>query len=160
MPCLFLNLGRTDSRRTKSPDGKEGPTGTPRKQGKQDCGVLEAKWGKRIRKMGLNSAKQTLWSEAETEALLFPPKFCNSWAVAHQAPLSMGFSRQEHWIGLSWPPPGDLPNPGILPHCRWIVHCWATREVHQKINSVEKEKCNPGISYSSALNNSWKVTVT
>ena len=35
--------------------------------------------------------------------------------VAHQAPLSMGFSRQEYWSGLSCPPPGDLPNPGIKP---------------------------------------------
>ena len=37
------------------------------------------------------------------------------WTVAHQAPLSMGFSRQEYWSGLPWPPPGDLPNPGIEP---------------------------------------------
>ena len=35
------------------------------------------------------------------------------WTVAHQDPLSMGFSRQEHWSGLSCPPPGDLPSPGI-----------------------------------------------
>ena len=35
--------------------------------------------------------------------------------VARQAPLSMGFSRQEHWSGLPCPPPGDLPNPGIEP---------------------------------------------
>ena len=35
--------------------------------------------------------------------------------VAHQAPLSMGFSRQEYWSGLPCPPPGDLPNPGIEP---------------------------------------------
>ena len=33
--------------------------------------------------------------------------------VARQAPPSMGFSRQEYWSGLPWPPPGDLPNPGI-----------------------------------------------
>ena len=33
--------------------------------------------------------------------------------VAHQAPLSMGFSRKEHWSGLPFPSPGDLPNPGI-----------------------------------------------
>ena len=32
-----------------------------------------------------------------------------------QAPLSMGFSRQESWTGLPCPPPGDLPNPGIKP---------------------------------------------
>ena len=37
------------------------------------------------------------------------------WAVAHQAPLSMGFSRQEYWSGLPFPSPGDLPNPGIKP---------------------------------------------
>jgi len=35
--------------------------------------------------------------------------------VAHQAPLAMGFSRQEYWSGLPCPPPGDLPNPGIKP---------------------------------------------
>ena len=35
------------------------------------------------------------------------------WTVAHQAPLSMGFSRQEYWSGLPFPSPGDLPDPGI-----------------------------------------------
>ena len=35
------------------------------------------------------------------------------WTVAHQAPLSMGFSRQEYWSGLPFPPPGDFPDPGI-----------------------------------------------
>ena len=39
--------------------------------------------------------------------------FVTLWAVAHQAPLSMGFSRQEYWSGLPCPPPGDLPDPGI-----------------------------------------------
>ena len=37
------------------------------------------------------------------------------WTVACRAPLSMGFSRQEHWSGLPFPPPGDLPHPGIEP---------------------------------------------
>ena len=37
------------------------------------------------------------------------------WTVAHQAPPSMGFSGQEHWSGLPFPSPGDLPNPGIEP---------------------------------------------
>ena len=37
------------------------------------------------------------------------------WTIAHQAPLSMGFSRQEYWSGLPCPPPGDLPDPGIEP---------------------------------------------
>ena len=35
------------------------------------------------------------------------------WTVAHQAPLSMGFARQEYWSGLPFPSLGDLPNPGI-----------------------------------------------
>ena len=38
-----------------------------------------------------------------------------SWTAAYQAPLSMGFSRQEFWSGLPCPPPGDLPDPGIEP---------------------------------------------
>ena len=43
------------------------------------------------------------------------PTLCDPWTVAFQAPLSMGFSRQEYWSGLPCPPPGDLPNPGIEP---------------------------------------------
>ena len=41
--------------------------------------------------------------------------FVTPWTAACQVPLSMGFSRQEHWSGLPWPPPGDLPDPGIEP---------------------------------------------
>ena len=37
------------------------------------------------------------------------------WTLARQAPLSMGFSMQEYWRGLPFPPPGDLPNPRIEP---------------------------------------------
>ena len=39
--------------------------------------------------------------------------FMTPWTVVNQAPLSMGFSRQEYWSGLPFPPPRDLPNPGI-----------------------------------------------
>ena len=39
--------------------------------------------------------------------------FATPWTVAHQAPLSMGFFRQEYWSGLPRPAPGDLPNPDI-----------------------------------------------
>ena len=41
--------------------------------------------------------------------------FMTLWTVACQAPLSMGFSRQEYWSGLPCPPPGDLPDPEIEP---------------------------------------------
>ena len=41
--------------------------------------------------------------------------FETPWTAAHQAPLSMRFPRQEHWSGWPFPPPGDLPNPGMEP---------------------------------------------
>ena len=41
--------------------------------------------------------------------------FATLWTVALQAPLSVGFSRQEYWSGLPFPTLGDLPNPGIEP---------------------------------------------
>ena len=40
---------------------------------------------------------------------------CDPWTVAHQAPLCVGFSRQEYWSGLPFPSPGDLADPGIEP---------------------------------------------
>ena len=39
--------------------------------------------------------------------------FATPWTVARQAPLFVGFSRQDYWSGLPCPPPGDLPDPGI-----------------------------------------------
>ena len=52
--------------------------------------------------------------------------FVTPWTVAYQASPSMGFSRQEYWSGLTFPSPGDLPNPGIEPggllHCRQILY--------------------------------------
>ena len=47
------------------------------------------------------------WCHSSCPTLLTP------WTVAYQAPLSMGFPRQEYWSGLPFPSPGDLPNPGI-----------------------------------------------
>ena len=52
--------------------------------------------------------------------------FSTPWTVAYQAPLSMGFSRQEYLNRLPFPSPGNLPDPGIepgLPHCRQILYC-------------------------------------
>ena len=44
--------------------------------------------------------------------------------VARQSPLSVGFSRQEYWSGLPYPPPGDLPDPdaGLIPHLLCLLH--------------------------------------
>ena len=60
--------------------------------------------------------------------------------------LSMGFSRQEFWSGLPWPPPGNLPNPEIEPRsptCRWILYVWSTREAHFALGYriVSGEQC-------------------
>ena len=51
--------------------------------------------------------------------------FATPWTVAHQAPLSLGFSRQDYWNGLPFPSPGDLPDPRIesgLLYCRQILY--------------------------------------
>ena len=49
------------------------------------------------------------------KSLQLCPTLCNLWTVAHQAPLSMGFCRQEYWSALPFASPGDLPNLGIEP---------------------------------------------
>ena len=67
-------------------------------------------------------------SERCAEELSCVQLFVTLWTVACQAHLSMEFFRQEYWSGLPFPPPGDLPNPGIghlsrLLHCRQILYC-------------------------------------
>ena len=53
--------------------------------------------------------------KSETEVAQLCPTLCDPWTVAYQAPLSMGFPRQEYWSELPFPSPGDLPNAGIEP---------------------------------------------
>ena len=56
------------------------------------------------------------WNERKkVKSLSHVRFFVTPWTVTCQAPLSMGFSRQEYWSGLPFPPPEDLPNPGIEP---------------------------------------------
>ena len=55
--------------------------------------------------------KQSEWAKSLSRVRVF----AILWTVAHQAPPSMGLSRQEYWSGLPFPSPGDLPNPGIEP---------------------------------------------
>ena len=54
-------------------------------------------------------------SENKVKLLSRVRLFATSWTVARQASLFMRFSRQEYWIGLPFPSPGDLPDPGIEP---------------------------------------------
>ena len=48
--------------------------------------------------------------------------FVIPWTLAHQAPLSLGFSWQEYWNGLPFPPPGHLPGPGIEYESLYLLH--------------------------------------
>ena len=52
---------------------------------------------------------------SEVKSLSLVRLFAIPWSIVHQAPLSVGFSRQEYWSGLPFPSPGVLPNPGIEP---------------------------------------------
>ena len=54
-------------------------------------------------------------SEKKVKSLSHVQLFVTPWTVAYQASPSMGFSRQEYWSGLTFPSPGDLPDPGIEP---------------------------------------------
>ena len=71
-----------------------------------------------------------------------PTLFATPWTVARQALLSMGFSRQEYWTGLSFLPPGDLPDPGNRTHVscllrlRRILYHQATRASHSITSSL------------------------
>ena len=58
--------------------------------------------------------------------------FAAPWTVAHQAPLSMGFPRQEYWSGLPFPSPGDLPDPGTEPVSPALVGGYFTNEPLEK----------------------------
>ena len=48
------------------------------------------------------------------------PTLVTPWSIAHHAPLSMGFPRQEYWSRLPFPLPGDLPKLGVKPMCTFI----------------------------------------
>ena len=71
-------------------------------------------------------------SDIESESVSLPVKSnslqLHAWTVAHQAPLSMGFSRQEYWSGLPFPSPGDFPNPGMDPESPALAGGFITTE--------------------------------
>ena len=72
-----------------------------------------------------------------------------SWTIAHQAALSMGFSRQEYWSGLPFPTPQDLPTPGILIFARfWTELQRYSSEIHWTDNY-----CQNYISNAALLSN-------
>ena len=73
------------------------------------------------------------------------------WTVVCQAPLSMGFSRQEYWSGLPFTSSGDLPNPGTEP----VSPAWQMDSLpmnHQGINVMNTELCLVTQSYPTLFN--------
>ena len=68
--------------------------------------------GSKLSSMGGNLSGWLPCSE-HPKSLQSCPTLWNPMDIAHQAPLSVGFSRQEYWSGLPCPPPGDLRGPGI-----------------------------------------------
>ena len=78
--------------------------------------------------------------------------FATPWTVAHQAPPSMGFSRQEYWRGLPFPSPGDLPNPGIEPRSSALQ-----ADTHQGSTQIREKKTE--LWASGAARREWAQEV-
>ena len=62
--------------------------------------------------------------------------------IARQAPLSMGFPKQEYWGGLPLPSPGDLPEPGIEPESPALLYCVSHQGSPGIVICVSKCKCH------------------
>ena len=88
--------------------------------------------------------------------LLSHVRLCETlWTLAHQAPVSQGFSRQEYWSGLPCFPPGDLPNPGIEPvslmspalagffttRATWEAHTLPSTKYHPILSLLACQHC-------------------
>ena len=87
---------------------------------------------------------------------LSPAWLCATpWTVAHQAPLSMGFSRQEYWRGLPFPPPGDLSDPGI--ELTSHFSCIGRRVLYHYLYLGSFLVCHSFTVFSSVCYNFWGV---
>ena len=71
--------------------------------------------------------------------------FATPWTVAYQASPSMGFSRQEYWSGLSFPSPGDLPDPGIEPRSPALEAGALTSE--PPVKPYREHRCSQNMIY-------------
>ena len=88
------------------------------------CVSTKSRLGSDLGKSAYDSYIPTYYSVARScPALCGPMNY-----IARQAPLSVGFSRQEYWSGLPFPPPGDLPDPGIEPRSPAVAGRFFTTE--------------------------------
>ena len=78
------------------------------------------------------------------------------WTLAHQVFLSVGFSRQEYWTGLPFPPPGDLPDLGIEPEAPALAFRFSTTEpppfTLSQIRIVGKKRPTTAHVYEKIIN--------
>ena len=82
-----------------------------------------------------NPNMMTTFSASQCACMLSHAQlFETVWIVAHQTPLSMGFSRQESWSGLPYPPPGDLPDPRTEPMS--LVSSALSRQILYQLNHL------------------------
>ena len=85
--------------------------------------------------------------------------FVTPWSVARQAPLSMGFSRQEYWNGLPFPSSGDLPDPGIEPASPASQADSLPTELWGKpYGAVSKHKIDTSRSWPIRIDRAWLLT--
>ena len=141
------------------------------KRGPRSVSVSEHSqiWDSRIKGLWRLSPPSRLTQAALCCAVLSPAVVSNSlgppWTVAHQAPLSRGFSRQEYWSGLPCPPPGDLPDLRTEPLSPTLQADSLPSELPGKPRDLSTRQktvcCNFSISETTSLlskNNSYLST--
>ena len=171
--CFMLDTARGwdiagEQRPSPSTDESQSPKGSSPERSQQGVNnITQALRGARKEtQTGLNM-KRTVsgWGwlvlvppcEERNEGLLLLSHvrlFAIPWAAAHEAPLSMGFSRQAYRSGLPFPPPGDLPDPGINP-C--LLH-WQTRFFPIEPLGKPSQSANPQANWVTGqlyLQNRW-----
>ena len=79
------------------------------------------------------------------------PTLATPWTIAHQAPITMGISRQEYRSGLPFPSPGDLPNPGIKPRSPALQADSFPTELPGKPHKILPREIRDGLSESRTV---------
>ena len=121
---IYTTTGETDSQRERVAQHREPSSVLPRMVDGGDPGgrgyMYAYSWFTLLYSRSQHNIVKQL-CECALRHLSHVPLCATLRTAAHQAPLSRGFSRQEHRSGLPCPPPGDLPKPLGLPHCRRIL---------------------------------------
>ena len=120
---------------------------------------------KHIRTLALPSLRASLYTSMRASVLSrfsHVQFFATLWTVVHQAPLSLGFSRQEYWTGLPCLSPGDTPDLGIEPHLLCLLHCRRIPYPLSHLASLSTSICGSNILQvvsNLLLSNTCKLTL-